>query len=785
MRKIKLVKFSESFPARLSFLLILMTSAVFIIAFFAYYRSAHNQVRNEAFHQAERALGTTILRIDQVLQSVEVAVNNMSWNVENYLDNPDYMYELTARVLTNNSYIVGSAVAFEPYFFKDRGMQFSPYSCYSGEYVIHMQLGTEDYEYHYIDWYQIPKLLNQPYWSEPYFDDGGGDMLMSTYSKPLYDKNGKMYAIFTADISLKWLTELVNSIKPYPNAYNVMVGRGGTYLVHPNSERILTETILSATLDMKDRSVEKIAKAMINKEKGMTILDNDGSLSYVFYEPIERTGWSVGILCPHDEIFAGLDNMKIKVSVVFSLGMILLLLFCFHIVRKQTQPLIEFASSAQKIAEGNFQTSLPETRYQDEMKMLRDSFDFMQHSLIAYTEELKVTTANQERIESELRIARDIQMGMIPKIFPPFPDRKDIDLYATLIPAKEVGGDLYDFFIDEEKLYFTVGDVSGKGVPSSLLMAMTCSLFRNMASHLSSPEVILRSLNNSIAETNETGMFVTLFLGIIDLKSGKMEYCNAGHNAPVLLHKGEATPLDVIPNIPLGLFEGFEYQKQEVQLRPDTQLFIYTDGVTEAESTTKVLFSEERLMMLLNGEKVSKSPKEMVDEVLNAVHQHSKGAEQSDDITMLCVHYQSVESQNAGNMQKEITIQNEIGELSKIVLFLEELGEELQLPQDMVFNLNLVLEEAISNIILYAYPKEIGKDITVLAEYNGKSLLFTITDTGKPFDPTQAEEADITLSAEERPIGGLGIYLIKQIMNEVEYHRIEGKNIFTLKKDLN
>lgn len=276
--------------------------------------------------------------------------------------------------------------------------------------------------------------------------------------------------------------------------------------------------------------------------------------------------------------------------------------------------------------------------------MLRDSFDFMQNSLITYTEELKQTTANKERIESELRIASDIQMGMIPKIFPPFPNREDIDLYATLIPAKEVGGDLYDFFIDDEKLYFTVGDVSGKGVPASLLMAVTRSLFRNIAGHLKSPETIVRSLNDSIAETNETGMFVTLFLGIIDLKTGKMEYCNAGHNAPILHHVGAGKFLQTTPNIPLGLFEGFEYQKQEIQLAQDTQLFIYTDGVTEAESTTQDLFSDERLLRIFAIDKPEKTPKEKVLEVLEDVHRHAKGAEQSDDITLLCLHYLPVKS---------------------------------------------------------------------------------------------------------------------------------------------
>lgn len=785
MKKLDHPKLSQSFSARLSFFLILMTSAVFFVAFVAYYQSARTQVKNEAMHQAERALETTILRIDQILQSVEVAVNNMSWMVEKSLETPDSMYVITTQLLKNNPHIVGSAIAFEPYYFLKRGMQFSPYSCYRGDSIVHMQLGTENYDYHYIDWYQIPKLLNQPYWSEPYFDDGGGEMVMSTFSKPLYDKNGEMYAIFTADISLRWFTELVNSVKPYPTAYNAMIGRGGTYLVHPNAERILTETIFSANLDMEDRRVVDIGLAMINKQRGMSELNDQGTLNYVFYAPIERTGWSVAINCPHEEIFAGLDQMTNRVFIIFIVGIILLLIFCYRIVRKQTLPLVKFTESAQKIAAGNFNTILPNIRSRDEMKHLRDSFDFMQRSLITYTEELKQTTANKERIDSELRIASNIQMGMIPKVFPPFPHRDDMDLYAALIPAKEVGGDLYDFFIDDEKLYFTVGDVSGKGVPASLLMAVTRSLFRNMATHLKSADVIVSSLNNSIAESNETGMFVTLFLGIIDLKTGYMEYCNAGHNAPILQYQGAGTFLDIIPNIPLGLFDGFEYKKQEVQLMPGTQIFVYTDGVTEAENVTQELFSDERLLECFATDMPKNSPKEKVEEVLDEVHRHASGAEQSDDITLLCLYYNPVKTENtSNNMRKTLTIQNEINELNKLAQFIEELGEELELTPDLVFNLNLVLEEAVSNIILYAYPKQMGKDITVQADWNGHSLLFTLTDTGKAFDPTQVAEADITLSADERPIGGLGIFLIKQIMNEVEYQRIEGRNVFTLKKDI-
>lgn len=784
MKRIKLLRLSQSFPARLSFLLILMTSAVFIIAFAAYYQSARSQVKNEAVAHAQRALETTILRIEGVLQEVEVAVNNMAWNVERNLHNPDAMYNLTAQLLKNNPHIVGSAIAFEPNYFATKGLRFSPYSCYDGNAIVKKQLGTEDYEYHQRAWYTIPKSLNQPYWSEPYFDEGGGEMIMSTYSKPLYDKQGKMYAIFTADISLEWFTRLVNSVKPYPNAYNIMVGREGTYLIHHRPERILNQTIFSATAEMTDRSVEDIGRAMINQERGVATLQNDDILSYVFYAPIERTGWSVGIICPQDEVFAGLDHMQTRVLIIFIVGIILMLICCYHIVRRLTRPLIEFTTSIQSIAEGDFNTPLPNIQSRDEMKMLRDSFDFMQRSLIEYTEELKQTTSKKERIESELRIARNIQMGMVPKQFPPFPERNDIDLAAKLIPAKEVGGDLYDFFIEDDKLYFIIGDVSGKGVPASLVMAVTCRLFRTVATHVQSPTEIAIALNDSLAESNESNMFCTFFIGALNLKNGELHYCNAGHNAPLIISpSGEVRHIEVEPNLPLGLFEGFTYVGQECHIDKGAKILLYTDGVTEAETATGAQYSEERLMQQLRTLQ-DRTTQELVDGVLKDLEAYVAGAEQSDDITMLCLDYLPAKSPLGKGGSAKLVLGNEIEELGRLPHFVEELSRKIDLGSYVVYNLNLALEEALSNIIMYAYPEQQGMTIEVEALWSDELLTITITDGGVPFDPTTTPEADITLSAEERPIGGLGIFLIRQIMDAVEYHRADEKNILTLKKRL-
>ena len=228
---------------------------------------------------------------------------------------------------------------------------------------------------------------------------------------------------------------------------------------------------------------------------------------------------------------------------------------------------------------------------------------------------------------------------MIPKIFPPFPNRSDIDLYATLVSAKEVGGDLYDFFVEHDKLYFTVGDVSGKGVPASLLMAVTRSLFRTLASHIKPTVDIMTALNHSLSESNESNMFVTMFLGILDLKSGVLHYCNAGHNPPVVFSSTkEPVFLPVMSNIPLGVLDGFAFQEQEILLPADSLLYLYTDGVTEAENTGKELFSSNRLLATLNSLRILK-PESIIRQMMREIHTHAGDAEQNDDITMLCLHY--------------------------------------------------------------------------------------------------------------------------------------------------
>ena len=634
------MKLKGSISGRLTARVLIVSAIIFTLTFTAFLRMAANKVREEATHKAHSELSNAIHQIDAVLESVEIAIENTAWIVPHRLDSPDFMYDITERLLNNNEFIYGSSIAFEPGYFGSESHFFAPYSYRSEDGEIKSkQLGSETYDYHYMDWYQIPKLLDKPCWSEPYYDDGGGEMIMTTYSKPLYDSDGKMYAIITADLSLEWLTDLVGQIKAFDSSYNLMVSRNASFIVHPNRELILNETIFSSTYGDDEKSLKKLQDDLVNCRAGEVLRKNNGARYFVFYSPVETTRWSVAIVCPVSELYKGVKKMRDTLIVLGILSLLLMIAMSRNGIRKVVAPIEEFSDVAKKIADGDFAVELPQIQSRDELKKLHDSFEHLQHSLVQYIEELKSTTANKERIESELRIARSIQMGMIPKIFPPFPERDDVALAARLVPAKEVGGDLYDFFIENEKLYFIIGDVSGKGIPASLVMAVTCRLFRSVASHFDKPEEIISSLNESLADGNDSNMFCTAFLGILDLKTGELKYCNAGHNAPFIIENdGNAYPIKVTPNLPLGLFSGFEYKGEETVINKQMMMFLFTDGVNEAENRNMEQFGDERLISLLRSNS-SLEPDEIMEKTFSEIRRHANGADQSDDITVMCIKY--------------------------------------------------------------------------------------------------------------------------------------------------
>ena len=634
----------RSLSARLSIWVVAFTALIFLASLGYMFFESRRAVRREAMRRATQVLDNTVLRVNGILDDVTIAADNLDWLVYRNMDNSEAMFDLARNLLLNNPEVSGCSISFEPDFFKERGKYFSAYAYRQESSVMTEQEGSDAYQYFYMDWYLLPKLLNQPCWTEPYLDvdeEEGWSSLVTSYCKPLTSLDGSYAGSLSVDISLSWLSEMISTVKPYENAYSIMVGRGGAFLVHPDTTKLLRQTIFTDTLEDPNPDVSELGRAMLRGESGMRQMQLDGKDTYVFFEPVTETGWSVAIICPERDIFGSFNRLRRIILGIVVAGLLLMFYFCFRVVSRGLDPLRQLVRQTHLISTGRFDESLPVTSRTDEIGQLTRSFSEMQTSLVSYIDELTATTASRERIEGELRIAREIQMAMVPRVFPPFPERGELDLYASMTPAKEVGGDLYDYFLLQDKLYFCIGDVSGKGIPGSLLMAVSRNLFRVVARPGITPARIARQINETVSAENEQMMFMTMFFGRIDLKTGRMDYCNCGHNPPVLIEDGTPRFLQVKPNTPLGVCGDWEFADEHIADIRGIPMVFYTDGLNEAENPAHAQFGNDRLLSVL-GEHPFVSAQESVERLVHAVTDFVDGAEASDDLTLLCIKIKSL-----------------------------------------------------------------------------------------------------------------------------------------------
>ena len=393
-------------------------------------------------------------------------------------------------------------------------------------------------------------------------------------------------------------------------------------------------------------------------------------------------------------------------------------------------------------------------------------------------ERLQQVNDEKKRISSELQEASQIQQMMLPH---DYMQRDDVDVFGSLVPAREVGGDLFDYFIHDEKLFFCIGDVSGKGTPSAMLMAGTRSYFRAFSGHENNPGLIMQYINESACQGNDTNMFITLFIGVLDLPTGHLRYCNAGHDVPLILANGQWTCLEAKPHLPIGLFDEMKYNMMETYLQPNSTIFLYTDGLTEAKNCEHKQFGIKQVEEVL-ATCTDMQPQELLETIDKAVRGFVGGAEQSDDLTMLAIRYtpQRYES----TLNETITLKNDVHEVSKLSTFQKSFYEKMNLEKSLASQLRLAVEEAVVNVIEHAYPYGTEGSVEVTMMSDGHQLKVVIDDSGMPFDPTIEKKVDITLSADERQVGGLGILLVRELMDTINYEYINGHNILTLRKKI-
>ena len=595
--------YPKSFAKRLTWRIMLRMIIIMIIPVYLLFLLTYGIVRVGAFSICERVLKGEKEEVRRITSDLYMAATNTAPFIVENLDNADKMYDIINRMLKLNPYMRSCGIYFVEGYYPQKGRLFAPYASRRDSVIMESQDACDQGNDYVKDkWFKDAIASKEGYWAKPFLDNDSTKSPLVSYLLPIQDQHNRTVAVLGVDLSLSWLNEKMQPThalnwknseewNPEYQLYFFMTDSTGTILVHPDTRQV-----------------------------------------------VKYTNWNICLVMPI--IFIDVVGYAIAgIAIMFILlGLLVVYFFGRRSIKKAVNPLQQLSETADEVAKGNFKTELPELKSHDEIHHLRDSFAQMQQSLTRYVEDLRYATAQKAAIENEMKVAHDIQMSMLPKTFPPYPERNDLDIYGTLTPAKGVGGDLFDFYIRDEQLFFCIGDVSGKGIPASLFMAVTRSLFRNISQHVSKPDHIVNALNQAQSDGNDTNMFVTLFVGVLDLKTGKLSYCNAGHDAPLLLGS-EVKLLPCECNLPIGVIADFTFEQQEITLERPTTIFLFTDGLNEAENIDHAQFGDERIMsiaesMVTNGQL---EPTQVIRHMTDAVHTFVGIAEQSDDLTMLAI----------------------------------------------------------------------------------------------------------------------------------------------------
>lgn len=717
-------------------LCIILIAALFILIGEVWqYRVARRNAINNVERITLQELNRASQAICDKLSVLEMAADCTSWGIEDHADERDSIPRFLVQLMESCEDIKSCAICFEPYYHSKQRRLYEPVATKdkNGK-IITLQIAGPEHDYTEMAFYKNAIACDSDYWSKPY-TSGADNRTVTSYSIVLHDKNNKAFGALVLDVSLDWLSNIANQAYTLPSSFVALFSRNGHVIACPNERR---EDLFSWFGDENQKDFIKIDQIIGNlSEDGngkMDFTTPEGEKNLIFFADVNgESDWIIAVIGSEEEIYHKLyKDMQRRLVITFA-SILLLVLIIWHSVRNINN--------------------------------------------------LRIANEEKARIDSELHTAAKIQQGMLPKNNSLIRNRDDIDIYGLLLPAKEVGGDLYDFYTKDEKLYFCIGDVSGKGMPASLMMAVTRSMFRIISAHENSPQRIVELMNNLVNEMNELSLFVTLFVGVLDLPTGILKYCNAGHDAPLLINK-DIKKLDVLANLPVGVMPEILYIGQEIVLEPDTMLFLYTDGLVEAKNSKREMFRESRMIkvaeqLLADG---NTQPKSFTDIMTDEVKKFVGEAPQFDDLTTLAIRY--AKPTRTKVLDSYIVLKNDIKQLPCLQSFINNIIEKLHLKQSIAMQLNLALEESVLKIINHAYSPNTEGNIEISAEADNVQLKFTIVDCGAAFNPTMNKDSDTALDTEEPHIDGLETHLVHKYMNSVTYERTNDKNILTLIKHI-
>lgn len=674
----------------------------------------------------------------RVTTLVDMATLNNAHDIEGDLDHPEEMLNHVERIVKLNDDITGCYLLFEPNYYPDKGRLFIPCARRNTDGSVSVSLIDSSYHSYFSDvWFQEQMKKDQQDWTKPYFESqlfAGNDKprLLKTCTVPIHNREGHPVALLCSDLSLESmqqdvLKEMERAHQQYEeecsqHSYNFSFTYNGTYVNHPDKQRIVNRNFVEDVKATPDTLDDHALKSMMNNQEGSAMIYIDGVSSWIYYLNIKQRKLISVIVVPEEVIFHNGRRLNIIILLTMMAGLIVIYLFC----RRQ-------------------------------IKNIADPF-----------------AAQKAAVDRELTIAHDIQKALLPQSFP---EHDDIDLYASQTPARDVGGDIFDYFMHDGRLVFCIGDVSGKGVPAALLMAVMRSMFRSEARRAHSAAEIIQTMNRNLCEEYTGGEFVTMFVGIFDFNSGRLDYCNAGHEAPLI--SGQL--LNVKRNLPVGALSDWTYEGQQTQLKPGDMLFLYTDGLSEAKNSKEELLGRKRVQRLAS-EHSSDTAQQLVELMEEEVRQHAGDAEQNDDMTMLAIKWHGAQVSGfriqGSGFKSQLSISASMDDIAALEPFIAHVAQQTGMEEREAKRLRLAVEEAVANIINHGQATA----IKLQAKTDDSQMVLTIDDDGLPFDPSADSPTDFTVPADERPPGGLGIMFLHEMTDGLEYQRIDGHNVLRIIK---
>ena len=733
------------------------------------YRLSRSEILERVTLQSEDTINRAVTDLENMLQGIEANTQIMGRILEQREYSEEGLEQMLKAIMETNAELFGATIALHPDF-THRAEGFAPYFFRRDGLLTSAELTRGDTPYWQRPWFTGAEQARRAIWSEPYFDAEGAEVLMTTYSVPVYrslkDGSTALYAVVTADITLKELQQYLSRLQLGQSSFAVLLSQLGTVLSSGNPDHLMQHyrDLVSGPREQKrwQRMLKATAKGQV-VDRELRCIDGDGRCM-LRMGALRSTGWPVGVVYSESELLAPLYEFQVKSALVSILTLLVVALAVYVVSRRLTGPLVSLADATDEIARGNLNSPLPRHGAEDEVGRLISAFGAMKSDLKTYISDLEQATASRSRLEGELAAAREIQMAMLPQGGEARESLGAFSLWAKVRPAKSVGGDFYRYSATAAGVDLAIGDVSDKGVPAALFMARSMSLLPDTEKAAAAPDLGMAEMNNALEDGNSACMFVTAILAQLNSEPAELAFSSAGHPAPILIRKGRASVVPQDNGPALGLLSGQTYPQNRIGLEHGDRLAFYTDGVDEAFSPTGDMFGLPRLLKQLE-DSAGASLVQAGAELFARVDAHSAEAGQSDDITLILVDYLP------NTTGAEVKLLAGQGLASRGLAWLES-----KPCGDTGTELTLIAEEILTNIEKYA-GLTAADEVTLTLTAKGHEWSLEVTDPGSAFNPlVDARGAELGRDSESTEIGGLGVHLIRQLSDEQQYNYSGGRN---------